>query len=102
MALTFLQMVARAREHVSGLSAERARAKIEANPHMLVVDVQDAVDAGACGLIPRGVNISLGMLPIRAAGASSLGRATGPFAASFSDVRSRRAGRFRRVYSYSP
>ncbi len=28
--------------------------------------VQDAADAGACGLIPSSVNISLGILPIRA------------------------------------
>lgn len=35
-------------------------------PETLVIDVQDAADAGACGLIPGGVNISLGMLPIRA------------------------------------
>ncbi|MCY0879519.1 MAG: rhodanese-like domain-containing protein [Firmicutes bacterium] len=66
MALTFRQMVQKAREHVKGLTPEEARAKIEANPNTLVIDVQDAADAGACGLIPGGINISLGMLPIRA------------------------------------
>lgn len=66
MALTFRQMVAKAREAVPGLSAVEAREKIQSNPQTLVIDVQDAVDAGACGLIPGGINISLGMLPIRA------------------------------------
>lgn len=66
MALTFKQMVATARENVPGLSAAEARAKIQANPNTLVIDVQDAADAGACGLIPSSLNISLGMLPIRA------------------------------------
>jgi rhodanese-related sulfurtransferase len=66
MALTFRDMVGRARAEVPGLSPEEARQKIERHPHTLVVDVQDAADAGSCGLIPGGINISLGMLPIRA------------------------------------
>lgn len=40
--------------------------KIQENPNTLVIDVQDAKDAGACGLIPSSLNISLGMLGIRA------------------------------------
>ncbi|MFD1676212.1 rhodanese-like domain-containing protein [Alicyclobacillus fodiniaquatilis] len=66
MAKTFMQMVAKARENVPAVSSQEARAKIDANPNTLVIDVQDAADAGACGLIPSSVNISLGMLPIRA------------------------------------
>ena len=66
MAKTFMQMVGEAREHVKGISSEDARAKISENPETLVIDVQDAKDAGACGLIPSSMNISLGMLPIRA------------------------------------
>lgn len=66
MALTFRQMVEKARENVPGLSPQEVRQKLASEPQTLVVDVQDAVDAGACGLIPGGVNISLGMLPIRA------------------------------------
>lgn len=66
MAKTFMQMVGEAREHVKGVSSEDARAKINENPDTLVIDVQDAKDAGACGLIPSSMNISLGMLPIRA------------------------------------
>ncbi|MGF6947793.1 rhodanese-related sulfurtransferase [Neobacillus sp. B4I6] len=66
MAKTFIQMVAEAREDVPGISSAAAREKIQENPDTLVIDVQDAADAGACGLIPSSVNISLGMLPIRA------------------------------------
>lgn len=66
MALTFVQMVEKARSEVPALSSQEARKKMEANKDTLVIDVQDAADAGACGLIPSGVNISLGMLPIRA------------------------------------
>ncbi|MFA9558006.1 rhodanese-like domain-containing protein [Evansella sp. AB-rgal1] len=66
MVLTFKQMLAHAREHVNGVTSEEARKKISENPNTLVIDVQDAADAGACGLIPSSKNISLGMLPIRA------------------------------------
>lgn len=66
MALTFQQLVGTAKENVSGISSADAREKIKANPNTFVIDVQDAADAGACGLIPSSANISLGMLPIRA------------------------------------
>ncbi|NRF89807.1 sulfurtransferase [Paenibacillus frigoriresistens] len=66
MAKTFKDMVTEARENVPGISSKEAREKMNANPETLVIDVQDAADAGACGLIPSSVNISLGMLPIRA------------------------------------
>jgi len=66
VALTFMQMVQKAKENVPGLSAAEAKKRIEEDPNTLVIDVQDAADAGACGLIPSSVNISLGMLPIRA------------------------------------
>lgn len=66
MAKTFKEMVTEARANVSGISSAEAREKMKENPDTLVIDVQDAKDAGACGLIPSSVNISLGMLPIRA------------------------------------
>ncbi|WP_216827448.1 rhodanese-like domain-containing protein [Alkalihalobacterium elongatum] len=66
MALTFKQMVGTAKENVPGISSADAREKMNQNPNTLVIDVQDATDAGACGLIPSSMNISLGMLPIRA------------------------------------
>lgn len=64
--VSFLELVGKARENVPGITSAEAKAKIEANPNTLVIDVQDAADAGACGLIPSSKNISLGMLPIRA------------------------------------
>jgi rhodanese-related sulfurtransferase len=66
MALTFMQMVSKARENVTGITSKEAKEKMKDHPETLVIDVQDAKDAGACGLIPSSVNISLGMLPIRA------------------------------------
>ncbi len=66
MVLTFKQMVTEARENVPAISSADARKKMSENPNTLVIDVQDADAAGACGLIPSSVNISLGMLPIRA------------------------------------
>ncbi|MEC2055807.1 sulfurtransferase [Peribacillus psychrosaccharolyticus] len=66
MAKTFMQMVGEARENVPGVTSAQAREKIQENPNTLVIDVQDAKDAGACGLIPSSLNISLGMLGIRA------------------------------------
>ncbi|MCZ8520317.1 MULTISPECIES: rhodanese-like domain-containing protein [Paenibacillus] len=66
MAVTFKQMVAQARAGVPGVSSAEAREKIQSKPDTLVIDVQDKDAAGACGLIPSSLNISLGMLPIRA------------------------------------
>src|SRR3954465_5136992 len=66
MAKTFIQMVAEARENVPGIGSAAAREKIQENPNTLVIDVQDAADAGACGLIPSSKNISLGMLALLA------------------------------------
>lgn len=66
MALTFGKLLDEAKSNVPGISSIEAKKKIEENPETFVIDVQDAVDAGACGLIPSSVNISLGMLPIRA------------------------------------
>lgn len=66
MALTFTDMVTKARNNVLGVSSEEARKKINAQPETFIIDVQDAKDAGACGLIPSSANITLGMLPIRA------------------------------------
>lgn len=64
--VSFMELVGKARENVPGITSAEAKAKIESNPNTLVIDVQDATDAGACGLIPSSKNISLGMLPIRA------------------------------------
>ncbi len=59
-------MVADARADVEGVRPEEARRRLQENPNTLVIDVQDPGDLGTCGLIPGGINITLGMLPIRA------------------------------------
>ena len=66
MAKTFGQMVAEARSHVPGITAEEARRRTKEHPNTLVLDVQDAADIATCGLISGAVPISLGMLAIRA------------------------------------
>lgn len=66
MALTFGKLLEEARSNVKGISSVEAKKQIEEKANTYVIDVQDATDAGACGLIPSSVNISLGMLPIRA------------------------------------
>ncbi|RVT57963.1 rhodanese-like domain-containing protein [Niallia taxi] len=66
MALTFGKLLEEARSNVKGISSIEAKKQIEEKSNTYVIDVQDATDAGACGLIPSSVNISLGMLPIRA------------------------------------
>jgi rhodanese-related sulfurtransferase len=66
MALTFGKLLEEAQSNVKGISSIEAKKQIEDKPNTYVIDVQDAADAGACGLIPSSVNISLGMLPIRA------------------------------------
>jgi len=66
VAITFKELVTEARAHVPGVNSAEAREKLKSQPHTFVIDVQDAADAGACGLIPSSKNISLGMLPIRA------------------------------------
>jgi len=66
MALTFMDMLKQAQENVKGVSSQEAKKMIEENPNTFIIDVQDATDAGACGLIRGSANISLGMLPIRA------------------------------------
>ncbi len=59
-------MVADARADVEGVEPEEARRRGREQPNTLVIDVQDPIDLAACGLIPGGINITLGMLPIRA------------------------------------
>jgi rhodanese-related sulfurtransferase len=66
MAKSFRDLVAEARADVPALTPEAAQARLAADPDVLVIDVQDHEDSVASGLIPGAVNISLGMLPIKA------------------------------------
>jgi rhodanese-related sulfurtransferase len=66
MAKTFQQMVSEAREQVDVLSPQDAQKKMQADSNVVVVDVREAEDLAATGVIPGAVNIPLGMLPLRA------------------------------------
>ena len=66
MAKSFMQMVEEARAEVDILSPTEARKRLTQDPDALVVDVRDAADIASTGLAPGGVNISLGMLPVKA------------------------------------
>lgn len=66
MAKSFMQMVEEARAEVDILSPTEAQKRLTQDPDALVVDVRDAADIASTGLAPGGVNISLGMLPVKA------------------------------------
>lgn len=66
MAKTFQQMVDEAMGEVPTISPAEARQRIQKDPRTLVVDVRDAADIGATGIIPDALNISLGTLTYKA------------------------------------
>jgi rhodanese-related sulfurtransferase len=61
-----MQMVKEAMAQVQGISADEAQQRLKQDSNALFVDVRDAADIPSTGLAPGGVNISLGMLPVRA------------------------------------
>lgn len=63
---TFSQMVAEAQAQVPTFTPEEASQAIKSNPDTLVIDVRDAADILATGIIPGAVNISLGTLTYKA------------------------------------
>jgi len=66
MAKSFMQMAEEAMERVEGFSAEKVQQRLKQDPNALLVDVRDAADIPSTGLATGGLNISLGMLPVRA------------------------------------
>jgi rhodanese-related sulfurtransferase len=64
--LTYMHMVEEAMVQVDGISAADAYYRLKQDPNTLLIDVSDSVDVLTTGLVVGGVNISLGMLPIRA------------------------------------
>ena len=66
MAKTFMQMAEEAMAAVEGVDHLEAQKRLESDPEALVVDVRDAEDVPSTGLAAGGVNISLGMLPVKA------------------------------------
>ena len=66
MATSFMQMAEAAMAQVEGILAEEARRRVEKDSNVLILDVRDASDIPSTGLAAGGLNISLGMLPVKA------------------------------------
>ena len=66
MAMSFMQMAEEAMAQVEGISAAEVQQRMKQDPNALLVDVRDAADIPSTGLATGGLNISLGMLPVRA------------------------------------
>ena len=66
MAMSFMQIAEEAMAQVEGISAAEVQQRMKQDPDALLVDVRDAADIPSTGLAAGGLNISLGMLPVRA------------------------------------
>ncbi len=66
MAKTFMQIAEEAMAEVEGVSAEEVQQRMQQDTNALLVDVRDAADIPSTGMVPGGLNISLGMLPVKA------------------------------------
>ena len=66
MSLSFMQMVESAVANVEGISPADVQQRLEQDSNALLVDVLDAGDIPSTGLVSGGMNVSLGMLPIKA------------------------------------
>ena len=61
---TFNQMVEEAMAEVDGVSPDEVQRRLEQDSDALVVDVRDAAEISSTGLAARGINVSLGNLPV--------------------------------------
>ena len=66
MAKSFMQIAEEAMAEVDGLGPAEAQLRMQQDTNALLVDVRDAADIPSTGLVPGGLNISLGMLPVKA------------------------------------
>jgi rhodanese-related sulfurtransferase len=66
MPKTFMQMVDEAKAEVSAISPQEAQRQMQQDPKTVLVDVRDADEVRQSGALPGALNISLGMLPVRA------------------------------------
>jgi rhodanese-related sulfurtransferase len=66
MPKTFDQMVKEAMGEVPIISVAEAQRRMQQDPRTLVIDVRDAADIQATGIIPEAMNISLGTLTYKA------------------------------------
>ena len=61
-----MQMVDEAMSEVDGVTPDDVQQKMDEDPEALIVDVRDAAEVPSTGLAVRGINISLGNLPVKA------------------------------------
>jgi len=66
MTKSFMQMAEEAMAQVEGISADEVQQRLEQDSNALIVDVRDAADIPSTGLATGALNVSLGMLPVRA------------------------------------
>ena len=66
MAKSFMQMAEEAMTQVVGISVDDVHNRSKQDDNVLIVDVRDAADVPSTGLAAGGLNISLGMLPVKA------------------------------------
>jgi rhodanese-related sulfurtransferase len=63
VAKTVMQMVADAQATVSGIGPEEARRRSKEDPNTLIVDVRDAANRRASGMVEGAIAVSSGTLP---------------------------------------
>jgi rhodanese-related sulfurtransferase len=66
MAKTFMERVAEAQAAVPTISVAQAQQRLREQPDALVIDVRDAADIAASGIIPGAHHVSLGTLLFKA------------------------------------
>lgn len=66
MAKTFNQMVSEAMSEVPIIAPQEANQRLRQDPNTLLIDVRDAADIAASGIIPGALPISLGTLTYKA------------------------------------
>ena len=63
MAKTVMQMVGEAQAEVPGIGPEEARRRSQEDPNTLIVDVRDAANRRASGMVEGAIAVSSGTLP---------------------------------------
>ena len=66
MAKTVMQMVGEAQAAVPGIGPEEVRRRIQEDPNTLIVDVRDAANRQASGMVEGAIAVSSGTLPFAA------------------------------------
>ena len=64
--VTFSHSVEVAMAEVPAVKAQEAHEQLKRDPNILIVDVRDAADIAATGIIPEAINVSLGSLTYKA------------------------------------